>query len=610
MYLPGLFAVPPVDRDESRFAQASKQMALSESWRGWMVPRIADRIRMNKPPLVYWLQAAIVRAAGAAPSAPIIAEQVERAEIRGELAVPTGGIGWYRIPSVCSAIGTSLITCALGVAMFPRARRRRLINAGVIAGCLIGTCVVVMWEARQARADQLMLFWTTVSMALLWVNWRRRDHPKQLLLPCALWVSVGLGVMSKGPITPMVVLLGVVVLAAVRGEWRWIWRLRPIVGVVIVGAMLLPWVALVAEELGWRTVYAYYTEEIVGHALDARESHWGPPGYHLVLLAVMFWPGSMLTASALCRLLRRRGGGGVLPVRVWRGLGRIPDGELFCLAWLVPGWIIFELSGTKLPHYVMPLYPPIALLTARLVAGLGNGRLRTDRHRGITLGLVVWALIGLGVCVGIPAGFAIALDLRSTGVMRALTFGLVSVSAVLVIASTVLGARQRWIGAYALAVIAAVVSSGAVFGTIFPRVERLWLSSRVMAAAAEAGALDDAIGGWEYAEDSLVFLTDGRLERLGGRRAVSWAAANPEGLLVLVVQPDASAAAAGLAPGDLIADIEGVNYNEGLQRLWLIRARALPLAAGMTPKPSAFEAGGVGPGDAVGGSGGPGPAAP
>src|SRR5688572_18053847 len=58
VYVPGQAGLPPIDRDESRFAQASRQMAASGTVEGWVVPRIQDRPRLNKPPLIYWLQAA------------------------------------------------------------------------------------------------------------------------------------------------------------------------------------------------------------------------------------------------------------------------------------------------------------------------------------------------------------------------------------------------------------------------------------------------------------------------------------------------------------------------------------------------------------------------
>src|SRR5690348_4119435 len=57
VYIPGLWTIPPVDRDESRFAQASRQMLESGTLEGWVVPKVQDRPRLNKPPLIYWAQA-------------------------------------------------------------------------------------------------------------------------------------------------------------------------------------------------------------------------------------------------------------------------------------------------------------------------------------------------------------------------------------------------------------------------------------------------------------------------------------------------------------------------------------------------------------------------
>ena len=81
--------------------------------------------------------------------------------------------------------------------------------------------------------------------------------------------------------------------------------------------------------------------------LAAQESHGAPPGLYLLLFWVTFWPGAPLA--------------GMAAPAVWRA--RREPGAQFLLAWLVPSWIVFELVLTKLPHYVLPLYPAIAILT-------------------------------------------------------------------------------------------------------------------------------------------------------------------------------------------------------------------------------------------------------
>ena len=72
-----------------------------------------------------------------------------------------------------------------------------------------------------------------------------------------------------------------------------------------------------------------------------------PPGLYLVLFWLTFWPGAPLAAMAA--------------PAVWRA--RREPGAQFLLAWLIPSWIVFEAVLTKLPHYVLPLYPAIAILT-------------------------------------------------------------------------------------------------------------------------------------------------------------------------------------------------------------------------------------------------------
>src|SRR5204863_9075173 len=77
-----------------------------------------------------------------------------------------------------------------------------------------------------------------------------------------------------------------------------------------------------------------------------------PPLAYLLLAIATFWPGSLLLVPALAHAWRRR----MLPA------------ERFLLAWLVPAWIVLELLPTKLPHYVLPLYPALALLAGAALA--------------------------------------------------------------------------------------------------------------------------------------------------------------------------------------------------------------------------------------------------
>ena len=290
LYLPGAFAMPTVDRDEARFAQASRQMfesvALSEGERdealhggGLVVPRFGAEDRLNTPPLVYWAQA-------------------------GSAALFTGGdpsadaVWMYRVPSALFAALAVLLTWRIGVgALDPR--------AGWLGAALLAACPVVVWEAHQARADQLLLACTAGAMWGLWRCASGRPGSRFGWAGAAvLWVSMGLGILAKGPIVVLVVGLAAVVLAMTRG-WGVLLRVRPVTGVVILGAVLAPWAVLVAQRVGFDVLWAQLAGEAFGRAVSATEGRWWPPGYHLVLLAVLFWPGVLLAGLGVVRAWRR-----------------------------------------------------------------------------------------------------------------------------------------------------------------------------------------------------------------------------------------------------------------------------------------------------------------
>src|SRR5690606_38416880 len=90
-----------------------------------------------------------------------------------------------------------------------------------------------------------------------------------------LWACVGLGVLVKGPIVVMVVGLAGVAIAAATRSWAWTRATRPLIGTLIVCAIVLPWVIAVGERVGWGVYSGLVWRETIGRSADAREGHWG-----------------------------------------------------------------------------------------------------------------------------------------------------------------------------------------------------------------------------------------------------------------------------------------------------------------------------------------------
>jgi 4-amino-4-deoxy-L-arabinose transferase-like glycosyltransferase len=524
VYLPGFCTIPPVDRDESRFAQASRQMfesvALPAAQRdpalhsgGLLIPMVQDRPRLNKPPLIYWLQAA-------------------------SAAVLTGGdplrdtIWMYRVPTLIAAIVAVLLTWRIGSAMFGE-------RVGIMGAAMLAVCPMLAWEAHQARSDMVLLAWTTGAMGVLWKVWEgeiRRDKETKrgpgLRWVVAFWLCIAGGVMTKGPITPMVAGLAALCLSIATRRWGWLLALRPALGVLVVAAAIGPWVAGVAQHVGWHEYWSRIYDETIGRSVSAKEGHWGPPGYHLVLLVVLFWPGSLLTGWSVLQAWRRRAEGPLL----------------FCLAWVTPTWIVFEIVGTKLPHYVMPLYPALAILSAWGLDSLG------ERTRSLRPGIVIWALAGAAIAA-IPVVLA---DPRVGGGPRGIADPATALF-FLVVAGCSFNAWRGMVkesmrfGIAQMAVVALVA-----FGVVLPRCRALWVSRELADAVgsriSNRGRPIAAVG---FHEDSLVFWARGRLQKLNADEAAAWRAANPTGILI---QP------AGLLPAPKGAPVvRGFNYSNGKQ---------------------------------------------
>lgn len=575
VYLPGQGMIgrglAPVDRDESRFAQASRQMYESGDY---VVPRVQDRPRLNKPPLIYWAQCAAVATFG------------DPAEVGGEPA-PDGNIWVFRIPSLLAAILTVLATWRLGCSMFdPR--------AAWLGSALLAASPVFVWEAHQARADQLLVLTIAAAQGCLWKVWKSsRDETKAAsgswLWPIGFWFVMAASIMTKGPIGPMIAVLTVVSLCVIARDARWLPRLRPLVGLVIVAAFVVPWIVAVGQRVGWDRYLSTVYEETIGRTATAKEGHWGPPGYHLVLLCVLFWPGSLLTGLAIERAfrmgLRRIRTDGPTPPPPRRGLAqRLPllrprrDAELFCLAWIIPSWMVFECVGTKLPHYTMPLYPAIALLSARAVFAAQTGRLVGLGRLGTRLGLVIWILIGLALgaipLLGIAtqsADSAEGMVLYRYGMIALLgaTFLMMNAGAAiwwpekLGSAGSPTRLRRHYIGAQRDGVIAACIVAALAVGVMLPRAGGLRLSSRVVRILGAEGWSDRPCAAVGYHEDSLVFLTRGRVDRIDEDRLALWLADNPRGVVVLPVDMLASHPELEQLQPASARRLGGLNYSIG-----------------------------------------------
>ena len=457
IFLPGFFNIPAIDRDEARFAQATKQMVETGDF---VDIRFQDDVRYKKPVGIYWMQSAAVEA--------LATFGLQRAQLR---------IWVYRIPSLIGAIGAVLLTYWTALAFVTR-------RGAALAGLMMASCVLLGAEARLAKTDAMLLLTVVAAMgamARVYLAWQRGEDPVRpsWASPAIFWTAVAGGILLKGPLILMFVGLTIVTLAILDRSAAWLWRMRPVWGLMWMLVLVLPWFVAIF----WRAGDQFFANSIGGDMLSklaAQESHGAPPGLYFLLFWVTFWPGAALA--------------GMAAPAVWRA--RREPGAQYLLAWLIPSWIVFELVLTKLPHYVLPLYPAIAILT---VGALERRVLSRS-----------WLVRGAAWWFAIPA---IAAVLAIVGAIKA-THQPVFPAWPFLAAAMIFGLIAWWMFEDGRAersllngVLSAMFLSIGIYGIVLPSLTTVFPSAEIARALRNVVCVGPKAAAAGFHEPSLVFMT-------------------------------------------------------------------------------------------------------
>ncbi|MCG8546463.1 MAG: glycosyltransferase family 39 protein [Alphaproteobacteria bacterium] len=524
--------MPPTDRDEARFAQASRQMLESGDY---VNIAFQDKTRHKKPVGIYWLQAASAAALGGAERAAIWA---------------------YRIPSLAGAIISVLATGWLGAMLFGR-------TAGLAAAFILSGTLLLGVESRLAKTDAMLLAAIVLAQAALgriYLAWKGGEDPgwKPAML---FWAALGGGILLKGPVIFLPIGGTIVLLAILARRVRWLLALRPARGLVLLLLIVLPWFVAIGIESNW----AFYRTALGGDFLaklaKGMESHGAPPGFYLFAFWPTFWPFCLLAVFAV----------------PWVWAHRSEPAVRYCIAWILPTWLVLELVATKLPHYILPVFPAIAILTAaawmRGFAGGGAKLGKISRFVAVTGFVICSVIFAVLMSVGpylLDGAVNIPGVLLGIVTLAVLVYGLIwwrrgAADAAAPVAGLMIGS---------------FLFHGLLFQFFLPSLQTIWLSERIAAAVRDhrlcPGAPLAAAG---FSEPSLVFLAGTKTKLGGGDTVARHLLADPACALGIVESRAMPLFLKALAKGggkpEALARIDGVNYAKG-KRLRLTLYRAAP----------------------------------
>jgi 4-amino-4-deoxy-L-arabinose transferase-like glycosyltransferase len=319
LLLVGLGRVALTDRDEGANAEAAREM-LAEG--AWITPTLNGLPRFAKPAFVYWLTAGAYAVLGVSETAA-------------------------RLPSAVAALALVLVQLAFarwafGRVVAWRAALTLLLSAEFVA---IG---------RMALTDGTLALWTTIAgYAFMRGWWGVKPRGGWYALA---WIAAGAAALAKGPVGLLIplggVLLYLVLAGGLRQAWREAWPLRGLALFLLVAA---PWYAAMFWLHGWDYA-ARARGETLGRVLRPVTGPGGTFLFYVPVLLLGFFPWSAFLPDAVATALRH--------ARARARRSRADAVTVFAAAWLLAGLALFSVAQTRLPHYVLPLFPAAALLVA------------------------------------------------------------------------------------------------------------------------------------------------------------------------------------------------------------------------------------------------------
>lgn len=376
--LPGLGTAPLWDEDEPKNAACTLAMLDSGDW---IVPTYNGSLRVEKPPLVNWVQIVGISLFG-----------------RNEFGV--------RIGSACLTIGTCLLTWWIG----------RLLAgpfAGLLSGLVMSTCIWTAVGGRAATPDASLVFCTTMAGAI-YVHAIQRSSVLQITRMHAIGIGLacGFAILAKGPVGIVLPMMAFALTAGVlhsksifTSYKSWICSvatsLRPLTILAVATAVALPWYVLVGLRTNGEWIRDFLLVHNAGRFMAPMEGHSGSFLYYPMILAIGLFPWSIILLAVPAHA-----------VFLWR-TNRLTSSHFravtFSGSWALT-WIgTFAIAGTKLPGYIWPAYPAISVITALYIADWLRGRtgweklifrsMTSEKAADLVMNIGWLTLAAVGICL-------------------------------------------------------------------------------------------------------------------------------------------------------------------------------------------------------------------
>ena len=307
----------PLNNHECFVSITAREMLESGDW---IVPTCNGELRLEKTPLSYWLVAGLAKITG----------KVDEFTTR----LPSAVFGLLSVAAIIYFVNQWLS-----------------FRIAVLSAAVWATSLGYIRYSHNARPDMILTFFIMLCFLTFYSAVSAKSRKRQIIYMLVFWISFGLANLAKGPAPLPLVLLPLFFYVAVFRQWKQIPKLLPIIGMVVFLAIVLPWPLAVASRMNWNL--AVWKREFVDRFFGTYASGGKPLYYYLPKMFQFMLPWAAFVPLALAAPF----------YRVWSKKQPVMQ---FLWMWFVVGLAFLTISSGKRQHYIIPMIPAMAVLTAIL----------------------------------------------------------------------------------------------------------------------------------------------------------------------------------------------------------------------------------------------------
>ncbi len=322
IFFQGILKLPVMDRDEARFATASKTMLMNNDY---IDIQMIDEKRYKKPVGIYWAQALMNKIVG---------------------SYPYDKIWIYRLPSILG-----VFICMLMIFFFIKNLENE--NIAFFTVFFLIFSFLTISEIHQSKTDGLLFLFIGICNLLIYklINFRKLIYWEKLFF----WSAFAIGILIKGPIIIIFTLFPLLVFSIIKKKnyFKYIWSIS---GIILLLCVSVPWFVLINIKSGGLFWYESVGNDLLKKVRSGQESHGFPPGYYSLLIFLFFWPGSIFIINLIGNIKSN-----------YKKIIKKNDFLFYLVISFLCPFILFELIPTKLPHYIYPSYLPLSILISKSI---------------------------------------------------------------------------------------------------------------------------------------------------------------------------------------------------------------------------------------------------